>query len=65
MSEVFRHRDPPDPGDELYVLDVDERCPDLGLHFGCHNADEHVVVQLREPAVDELIAALLAWKART
>lgn len=65
MSAIFRHRDPPFPHDgELYILDVDERRPDLGLHFGCRNSDAHVVVQLREPAVDQLIKALIAWKAR-
>lgn len=64
MSEVFRHRDVGDPRDELYVLEVDEAAPDLGLHFGCHNPDDHAVVQVRPEALDQLIAALTEWKAR-
>lgn len=64
MGDLFRHRDVGDPRDELYVLDVDERAPYLGLYFGCHNADEHCVVQLRPAAIDELLAVLNEWKTR-
>lgn len=63
MSALFRHRDVGDPRDELYVMEVDERTPGDGLYFGAHNADAHVVVQVRPAHVDELIAALTAWKA--
>lgn len=64
MAELFRHRDVGDPSDELYVLDVDERFPDLGLHFGCHNPDQHCAVQLRPEAIEKLLDVLIEWKAR-
>jgi hypothetical protein len=64
VAELFRHRDVGDPSDELYVLEVNEKFPDLGLHFGCHNPDQHSVVQLRPEAIDKLLGALIEWKAR-
>lgn len=64
MAELFRHRDVCDPSDELYVLDVDERFPDFGLLFGCHNPDNHCVVQLRPEAIEKLLGVLTEWKAR-
>lgn len=65
-GEIFRHRDTVDRycHDELYVAEVDERFPDLGLHIGCHSPDASITVQVREPFVDVLLDALLAWKAR-
>ncbi|MGJ5693626.1 hypothetical protein ACM6RM_10655 [Streptomyces pratensis] len=64
MAELFRHRDIGDPCDEVYILDVEEDAPDLGVYIGCHNPDAHVVVQVRAEKVDELIAALTTWAAR-